>query len=150
MHRARHFLRRRPQAYILFLRAWILLITIRIGLNFLPFRWMRRILDHFTRLASAASLAGSRPPAQSIIGAVRSASRYAHPHFRTCLVQALAAQIMLARAGYPSELKIGVARNSDNRLDAHAWLTDRENVLIGYLNDLHRFVPLPSIDRLPG
>lgn len=52
----------------------------------------------------------------------------------TCLVQALAAESLLARAGYPSKLHLGVARaepRSRRTLDAHAWLECGGQVLLG-------------------
>ncbi len=48
----------------------------------------------------------------------------------TCLVQALALQRLLSRAGHVSALEVGVAK-SGRRLEAHAWLRYEGSVLIG-------------------
>ena len=40
----------------------------------------------------------------------------------TCLTQAIAARRLLARRGIRSDLRIGVARESDGKMRAHAWL----------------------------
>jgi hypothetical protein len=50
--------------------------------------------------------------------------------------------MMFAEHRYSSELKIGVAKNKDGKLDAHAWVESQGQVLIGNLHDLSRFEPL--------
>ena len=63
----------------------------------------------------------------------------------TCLTpQALAAQLLLARAGYPSSLRMG-ARRRDGVLEAHAWLEDGERVVYGARGE---FIALPPIEPL--
>ncbi|HKV99615.1 MAG TPA: lasso peptide biosynthesis B2 protein [Vicinamibacterales bacterium] len=65
----------------------------------------------------------------------------------TCLVQALAAQAMLARRGVRARVHIGVRPGSALavRLDAHAWLTASDGrVLIGDVPDLDSYQPLES------
>lgn len=49
----------------------------------------------------------------------------------TCLTQALAAQIMLARRGFSSTVHIGVKRDDTTAFEAHAWLTFRDVVILG-------------------
>jgi hypothetical protein len=65
----------------------------------------------------------------------------------TCLPRALAAGSLLARYGYDSTLRIGVARD-DGEFAAHAWVERDGVVTIGDLPDLGRFVPLP-LEELP-
>jgi Uncharacterised nucleotidyltransferase/Transglutaminase-like superfamily len=65
----------------------------------------------------------------------------------TCLVQALAANAMLARRGVPARVRIGVRRSAtpSARLDAHAWLESAAGrVLIGDLPELADYQPLES------
>lgn len=50
-----------------------------------------------------------------------------------CLVQALAAQSMLKRRRISSTLYLGVARDGENRLIAHAWLRSGPYILTGGL-----------------
>ncbi|MFO0982779.1 MAG: lasso peptide biosynthesis B2 protein [Planctomycetota bacterium] len=64
-----------------------------------------------------------------------------HIPFATCLPQALAAQWLLARAGYRSELKLGIAPGAGRPVDAHAWLELDGEVVIGG-PDVARFTPL--------
>lgn len=49
----------------------------------------------------------------------------------TCLTQALAARVLLARHGYPSELRIGVARDPGGRVRAHAWVECEGRIVVG-------------------
>jgi len=49
----------------------------------------------------------------------------------TCLVEALSARYLLCRRGIPSDLCIGVRRNSHGGLEAHAWLRVGEQTLMG-------------------
>ena len=61
----------------------------------------------------------------------------------TCLIQALALQRFLARHGWPSELRIGVAPGSAGLL-AHAWLIDGDLVLIGDGHEAETFTVLTT------
>ena len=60
----------------------------------------------------------------------------------SCLSQALAARLFLARHGYNSDLRIGVKKNPDNTVSAHAWIERRGAVLIGYIGNLDQYKPL--------
>ena len=65
----------------------------------------------------------------------------------TCLVQALAANAMLARRGVPARVRIGVRRSATPTapLDAHAWLESAAGrVLIGDVPELADYQPLES------
>ncbi|MGQ0703489.1 MAG: lasso peptide biosynthesis B2 protein [Gemmatimonadales bacterium] len=44
------------------------------------------------------------------------------PWRHTCLKRAVVLYYLLRRYGHPAELKIGVKRNSENQVAAHAWL----------------------------
>ncbi len=58
---------------------------------------------------------------REISQAVRAMSRYT-PWQSRCLVQAIAAQRMLARRRIASTLYLGTARDRNGRMVAHAWL----------------------------
>ena len=76
-----------------------------------------------------------------LLRAVRRASRLVPD--ATCLTQALAARWLLARAGIGTRLRIGVAKNPDGTLRAHAWLEDDQYILIGG-DGVEEFTPLPD------
>ena len=64
-----------------------------------------------------------------------------------CLTQALAAQYLLARSGYRSQLRLGVAKDNAGRLLAHAWLlSDGKVVVGGSSRELASFTALPDLD----
>ena len=53
------------------------------------------------------------------------------PWHSTCLVQAIAAMLMLQRRGLDSTLYLGVAREGDVDLAAHAWLRSGDVLVTG-------------------
>jgi hypothetical protein len=63
----------------------------------------------------------------------------------TCLTQAFAAQMMLARAGHATDLRIGVAKR-DGALEAHAWLEYQGTVVYGELPGFSRFTAMPPME----
>ena len=96
------------------LGAALLVGGVRVGLSLLPFGTLQRILALL-----ACGHARDPMPAERIAWAVAAAGR-GIPR-ATCLVQALAAQVLLARHGHVAQLRIGVARATEG-IAAHAWL----------------------------
>ena len=65
----------------------------------------------------------------------------------TCLVRALAADVLLRRRGFAPELKIGIRPaigGSVSPLEAHAWVECNGAVAIGALDDLATFERLAT------
>ena len=58
----------------------------------------------------------------------------------TCLIRALVAEFVLDSSGGPVSLTIGVRRTVTGTLEAHAWLTRQDRVLVGATAD--EYVPL--------
>jgi hypothetical protein len=90
----------------------------------------------------------SRPAAERISWAVAAAARFV-PGASNCLVRALAAEAMLGRFGYHSQLKIGVGKTAAGQFEAHAWLESEGQTLIGQF-DLGRYTEMagPGAGRL--
>ena len=125
--------------------AIVLLATIRVGLRVLPFARLRTLLDGLTQNKSREGEMG-RGAHERAVWAVETAGRH-FPAIGTCLTQALAAQVLLARAGCESRLRIGVKRNAAGTFIAHAWLEKDGLILIGGAE--HRgFTPMPAFDGL--
>lgn len=144
MERIHKFLNLPPAEQFLLVKSLALLAAIRIGLWSLPFRTLRRLLTHLTR-TNPRLLGADQPPIDRICWVVSAASRYV---FRaTCLTQALATQALLRRRGHPACLRIGVAKGEKERLDAHAWVESRGQIVIGDSADLSRFAPLPPLEK---
>jgi hypothetical protein len=100
MERLRKFLRLPSTEQRLLLEAALLMEAIKLGMRILPFRNLRRFLARVTD-----ALPGVRHPqhsassAKRVAWAVETASGHT-PGLKTCLVQALAAQVLLARRGH--------------------------------------------------
>jgi hypothetical protein len=63
----------------------------------------------------------------------------------TCLPQALAALLLLARHGHPAVLRIGVKRGGSGELLAHAWVDCAGRTVIGGYG-VHQYAVLPDLD----
>jgi len=122
----------------LLFRAAVLVWGIRLGLWVFSFNTVRHILEKF-QTARLYSRDWQHLKAQRIIWAVVTASRYIPK--ATCLTQALAGQVLLARYGYESNLHLGVQNDAGGTLGAHAWLEREGQVVIGGLG-LSGFTPL--------
>jgi hypothetical protein len=67
------------------------------------------------------------------------------PGVKSCLNQALAAQVLLGRRGHPSLVHIGVARGERGQFQAHAWVESGGQVVIGGPG-YERFTPLVALE----
>src|SRR3989442_14079804 len=106
----RKLLRLSPAELSLLVQAALLLGAIGLGLRLLPFGRLRRLLDRLSRSGDGARLQGQLP-AERVAWAIERASRVV-PGTRSCLAQALAAQVLLARQGQEDFVRIGVARDT--------------------------------------
>jgi Transglutaminase-like superfamily len=118
-----------------------LLATVRVGLWVLPFRWVHGAVRALGNRPRPRNEDG--PPVQRVVWAVGAAARLV-PR-ATCLVRALAAQTLLARRGYASELRLGVSGGLSRTFEAHAWIERDGQVLVGGPVD-PRYVPFPVPD----
>lgn len=133
-----------PERHLL-IKAVLLLVAIRLGLAVLPFRTLRRLLAGRGERAAGWRRTDRVSP-DRIAWAVMAAGRYA-PGRATCLVEALAVEALLARRGYPARLRVGVAREEDGRLQAHAWVESGGRVVIGGSETaLERYTSLLAMD----
>jgi hypothetical protein len=143
MKRLRKFLYLAPRDRRLLVSTTILLGAIRLGLRLLPFRTMRRMV-----IQLAQTPTGLHPTKQYSVDrlawAVTVASRYVPK--ATCLAQALAAQVLLGRYGYLSQLRLGVARDEEGRLEAHAWLESHGRIVVGG-GELSRYTLLSGMEK---
>jgi hypothetical protein len=62
----------------------------------------------------------------------------------------LAAQILLARAGVPSTLRLGVRKDPGGKFQAHAWLEWRGETILGDGWESYSALKAPKIDKLPS
>ena len=125
-----------------FLVALPVVAAVRAALWVLPFGKLRSMIARPSR-RKPGWLTRSSEEADRIAWSVESAARFVPK--ATCLTQALAGEILLRRAGYPAEVRIGVAKDPAGKLEAHAWVESGGRVVIGD-HDLHRFTTLGPPD----
>ncbi len=124
----------------LLIKAALLLEAIKLGLRLLPFRTVRRLLARAAGGPARRPRCANHASADGVAWAVDVASRHV-PGAKSCLTQALAAQVLLTRRGYPALVHIGVTRGEQGRFQAHAWVESEDKVVIGE-SELERFTPL--------
>jgi hypothetical protein len=140
MERFRKFLRLPPEERRLVATAASLMAALRLGLWLLPLSW----LIVLTRWNGRRRRRPSRGDPGRISWAVLVVSRYIPG--ATCLVQALTAQTLMASAGFPATLHIGVAKGMGERFEAHAWVECRGTVVVGG-SGIARYTPLLSVEQ---
>jgi hypothetical protein len=144
MKRLRKFFRLPAIKRRLLVQAVFLLGIVKLGLALLPFLTLRNIL---ARIAQTPPLPKTnRVSPDQLAWAVSLASQYT-VGAKTCLAQALTAQALLTRYGYPAHLQLGVAKSDNGQLQAHAWVESNGKVVIGDLNEeLARYIRLSTLD----
>lgn len=136
----RKLLRRSPEERSLVIRTAILLCVVRIALRLTDLPTLRRYAH---RYAVGAKRSRTRYEPRQIAWAVAAAGNRI-PGTGNCLVQALAAQILLEQSGHPAEIRIGVLRPGQAPLRAHAWVESRGEVVVG-AGGMGKYTPLPSL-----
>jgi hypothetical protein len=126
----------------LLVRASMALVTAKLAVRAMSFISARKAVTSIQAIGGRPVA----PPSPECIGwAVVTAGRFI-PGLKNCLVQALAAEAILKRAGYTCELKIGATKNGPHELLAHAWLERDGKVFIGDFEP-GRFRPLTAPGR---
>ncbi len=128
MRRVRKFLSLSLREKFLLMKAVILVLAIRVGLTLLPFSTLQKLLAKGTKKHIDQDHKG-RPSIDQVAWSVAAASHCVPK--ATCLVQALAIQVLLLREGYPANLKIGVTKGDRGELQAHAWVESEGRILNG-------------------
>ena len=113
-----------------------MLTIVRVGLWLLPFRTLRRLLERYAGRPGADD-GSSIERVRDVVRVVTAVARR-WPGATTCLVDALAADAMLRRRGYASQLCFGVRPpgSGAKRLEGHAWIEHRGTVVLGELDRL--------------
>ena len=118
--------------------AAIVLSAARLGVALLPFPVIRNVLHRRGReelsSASCETPSGPRCPIERVSWAVAAVARRM-PLQTTCLVDSLAADAMLRRRGYRSQLRFGVRKSDQGTLAAHAWVEHDGKIVFGATGD---------------
>lgn len=139
METLRKFFRLEPAERQVLVAAAALVPLARLAARILPFVILRRLVAVLAR--SARSRGRPRLSAQRIAWAVRAAGPRM-PGGGNCLAQALVLHVLLRRVGHPSTIRLSVARGTNGRLTAHAWV---ESAGAPLLPRLTGFTPLPPV-----
>jgi hypothetical protein len=124
-------------------KVWLLVALVRLSLCVMPFALARRLVSSLGRHASWRERPGRRRP-EVLVLAVRRVARFVP--CASCLTQALAAEVLLRRAGHTPRLRIGLRRDESGALRAHAWVENRGLVVLGD-GEVERFTPLPALEK---
>lgn len=112
--------------------AGCLLALARMMILVVPFRRIAPLLGQ-TMAESSHAAPRQRTLAKKISWAVQTTGRHT-PWESKCLAQAMAAKMMLRRRRIPSTLYLGLAKDAQGALTAHAWLRCGELILTGGQN----------------
>jgi len=140
MNQFHKLLRRSSTERYLLVQAAFLLSTIRIAVWLLPLHTLRRLLMRISRPVVRETVDDDY--IARVVWAVSAMSRRI-PR-ATCLPQALAAQVLLGRSGYPTQLRIGLVTSEGGQLEGHAWLEHRGRILIQDF-EVERFTPFVAL-----
>jgi hypothetical protein len=132
------------QDQLLLIQSVIVLVVVVLGLRVCSWSILQRILLK-PAIWRSRSKPEQRPSPARIARAIRAASRVVPK--ASCLPQALTAQHMLVQRAYPAELQIGVAINENGKLEAHAWVTSTDGIVIGDTPNWDRFVRLLPTEK---
>jgi hypothetical protein len=148
MGRIVKFLRLSGRDRALLLQAFCLLVGTRLALKTVRFATVRVALAGVAAIGnrSPRPVAAGDDEQQRVVWAVQTAGRV-FSVFSTCLTNALAAHVLLARRGYLSNLRIGVTRDQKGEFTAHAWLERQGAILIGG-DASDGFTPMPALNGL--
>ncbi len=128
----------------LLLKINLVLWLIRLGLWVLPFQTLCRLL---ARWKSQSELTNVDPLAvEKIVWGIKLMSSYTPD--ASCLTQALTTVALMGRIGQPADLRIGVRKDNEGALKAHAWVESQGKIVMGKLADLSSYSILTPIEKL--
>ena len=130
--------RRRPGDLLLAAEALVLLAFFRVCLVVVPVRRIIRTITHsepgrgtgMMQAAPSAATEQDADVARRVQWAVSAVARHSLVEF-VCFPQALAGYTMLRWRKVKSTVVYGVARSAEGELQAHAWLTVGDRMVLG-------------------
>lgn len=118
---------------MLVLYAWLIMGIVRLVLLIVPFRYLAPYLSRsWPNECLNYKLKGNI--IAKVLWAIRTASIYT-PWQSKCLVRAVTGKIILRQYKVPNILYLGVAKNENKDLKAHAWLCFENNSIAEGRND---------------
>lgn len=114
---------------ILLLQTFVLLGTVRLAILVIPFRYLAVHLGK-QRQESSDRQTTEGDFAQQVGWAIALLSAYT-PWETKCLVQAITGKLLLRRRRLQNTLYLGVSRNEEHSMIAHAWLRCGKELVTG-------------------
>ena len=144
----RTFIRLQPGERGLVLRTLFLVAAIRVTLWVLPFQRLQRVVGSVDPWKHLLVSIPADVPIARLVWAVRAASRRIPA--ASCLTQSLALHCLLTRAGYRSEIRIGVTKDMEAGFAAHAWVDYAGHPLLSDPEEVERYVRLLTMEGKPA
>lgn len=110
---------------IILIKTIFLTWIVRIILWIFPFSVLGKLVDKISNNPKKLN----QIPLKKLVWAVNVASKYSIKS--TCLTRSLTGYIIFSSYGYMTQIKVGVCKNDKGNIDAHAWLENNDNVIIG-------------------
>lgn len=126
-------------------KSLFLVATVRMGLWILPFRWVNEWASRL-ELPENDALCLDSAAINRIVRSVRAVSKYVPA--ATCLTQALATQTLLRIKGQASRVRLGVDKDENDGLMAHAWVEVNGRIILGEERGHERFLVLKPSDQV--
>lgn len=126
------------------LQGALLLCLMRIGLSLFSFRQVARTVKRAAHLLRRRRSSDSRY-FRRVVWAIPALAKRMLPE-RPCLPQALAVQFLFLRSGKPATLHIGVDKDENDRLIAHAWVECEGEVVVGGNLSPVSYSELPDVE----
>ena len=139
MKSLKHWFRLTGEDRGLLVLSLLLQASIRVGLWLMPFSKVQRLAVGWAARKAKKERAGPGGE-KRVVWAINMTSPMVPSC--TCFVRALAAQVLLQRCGFETDLRVGVAKERNGRLKGHAWLEKNGEVLIGGMEDLSQYTLL--------
>jgi len=130
MPRLRSFLSLSAADRWLVVEAALFTALARMAILTLPFRWIAPWLGRHAESTNDTTEASGSPVPHRVGWAVKVASLHT-PWQSKCLVQAIAARLMLGRRGMAGTIYLGLAKDPDGQMKAHAWLRSGDTIITG-------------------
>ncbi|MGG6296557.1 lasso peptide biosynthesis B2 protein [Leptolyngbya sp. AN02str] len=127
----------------LLLETLFLIAGFKLALWALPFRFVQQFAARPAQSHARSSTEGSLVFKQ-VLQAVEMVTWHI-PGRARCLVRALTTQVLLSRRGYKTDLRIGVSKDAQGNVEAHAWLEYNGQLVIGGVSGFHRYTPLSTL-----
>ena len=143
------FMRRTRQDRRLLIEALALLCWARLLIRVVPFRWIAPHLGHPMAASPVLVSDAQRELALRVGWAVQAVARHVPLGF-VCLPQAVAAKWMLRRRSLPSTLYLGLHRQEELKLTAHAWLRVGNQILTGRIESPDHMVIASFAEETPS